>query len=41
MPAVRAMVEELEAGVEERDLQTTRKTLQRLFANLEARLSAE
>jgi DNA-binding MarR family transcriptional regulator len=41
MPAVRAMVEQLEAGVDERDLQITRKTLQRLFANLEARLSAE
>jgi DNA-binding MarR family transcriptional regulator len=39
LPAVRAMVAELEAGVEESDLQTTRRTLQRLFLNLEGSLS--
>jgi DNA-binding MarR family transcriptional regulator len=41
MPAVRTMVDELEAGVPERDLEITRRTLQRLFSNLEARLSGE
>lgn len=41
LPAVRTMVEELEAGVDARDLEITRRTLQRLFANLEGRLAAD
>ena len=41
MPAVRAMVDELETGVPDRDLEITRSTLQRLFSNLEAQLSAD
>ena len=39
MPAVRTMVAELEAGIDERDLEITRRTLQRLFSNLEGRLA--
>jgi DNA-binding MarR family transcriptional regulator len=39
MPAVRTMVGELEAGIDERDLEITRRTLQRLFSNLEGQLS--
>lgn len=41
MPAVRTMVDELEAGIPERELEITRQALRRMFSNLEARLSDE
>src|SRR4051794_6895465 len=37
LPVVREMVAELEHGIEERDLVTTRRTLQRIFSNLDGR----
>jgi DNA-binding MarR family transcriptional regulator len=38
VPAVREMVSGLEAGIEEKELLAVRRTLQRVFANLEAEL---
>jgi DNA-binding MarR family transcriptional regulator len=38
LPAVRKMVAELEGDIEVRDLEITRRTLQRICANLEAQL---
>jgi MarR family transcriptional regulator, organic hydroperoxide resistance regulator len=35
VPVVRQLVAELEAGIDERELAVTRRTLQRIFANLE------
>jgi MarR family transcriptional regulator, organic hydroperoxide resistance regulator len=35
LPIVRELVTELEAGIADRDLLTTRRTLQRIFSNLE------
>jgi DNA-binding MarR family transcriptional regulator len=37
LPVVREMVAELEAGIEERDLLSTRRVLQRIYSNLEGR----
>ncbi|MEO5767090.1 MAG: MarR family winged helix-turn-helix transcriptional regulator [Polyangia bacterium] len=39
LPVVREMVAELEAGIGEDDLVTTRRTLQRIFQNLEGYLA--
>jgi DNA-binding MarR family transcriptional regulator len=38
LPAVKTMVAELEAGIDDGDLLITRRTLQKMFANLESNL---